>query len=99
MQRRSILTHKGVDFAKTPGRNKNVGIYDFIKQSSKLRIGQRNPIQRLKLFTEIIFKRSAIMYVRPVSIFQVCQLSNETIFYFNFFHAAFLFQKYKIFLK
>ena len=53
VERRPVITDKMVPFAQDSGRHKNIRRDDFVKQTLKLPISERHPIQGFKLLPEV----------------------------------------------
>ncbi len=53
---------------------------EIVEQAGELGVGQPNAVEGLELLAEVGFKSSAIANVRPISVFEIAELSDEGVF-------------------
>lgn len=86
-QRRAVVSLKAVALAQVPRGRKDIERDDLIQQSSKLGIHEIHPVERLKLFAEVLLQRGAISDVRSITVFEIAQFFDQGLFNCCFSHC------------
>lgn len=77
VQRRAVVTSEAVDTTNGSGGSENVGRDDFLLQPGELAIGERDSIERIKLFTEILLQSIPVANVGADRVLEVGKFFNE----------------------
>jgi len=77
---RTVFTSEAGALAQSTGSVENVSRIDLIEQPLEFAISQFDAIERLKLLTEVVFKRRPVADVRAVFVLQSTKLLDELLF-------------------
>ncbi len=78
-KRRAIVPLEAVALTQMAGGGKEVRSDDLIEQPGKLCIRQMHTVQRFKLFTEVLLKRSSVTDVGAVAVFEIFEFFDQTL--------------------
>ena len=84
VQRGAVVACEGIAFTQHTCGAKHVSGDDFVQQPPKFRVGERDVIECVELFAEVVFKSCAVPDVGAVCVFQPDELLQKLFFHLLF---------------